>query len=65
MTQPTTKPCASEQVSCDQEYQKFVDSVACYCHCEHPHPKPCDGVLAGGVCDELVSEPDFTMDELD
>lgn len=32
------------------DYQAFVEDVAKYCRCSHG---PCDGVLAGGMCDEL------------
>ena len=49
----------------DPAYQQFVEESVKYCHCQAPHPRPCDGVLAGGCCDELTSEPDFTMDDLD
>lgn len=49
----------------DAAYQAFVDECAKHCVCERPHPCPCDGVLAGGLCDEMTNEPDFTMDDLD
>lgn len=32
------------------EYQAFVETAAKHCRCSHG---PCDGVLAGGMCDEL------------
>lgn len=35
----------------DEEYQKFVDSMIPHCRCSHD--KPCDGLLAGGICDNL------------
>jgi hypothetical protein len=35
----------------DPEYQKFVESMVPHCHCAERH-RPCDGVLAGGLCDE-------------
>ena len=40
-----------------EEYAKFVDSMLKYCHCCRGN-RPCDGVLAGGVCDG-VKEDDF------
>lgn len=39
------------------EYDKFVESMVPHCQCENP---PCDGVLAGGICDtpnRELSEP--------
>lgn len=33
-----------------EEYQWFVAETAKFCHCAEQH-KPCDGVLAGGICD--------------
>jgi hypothetical protein len=47
------------------EYQQFVEEMAKLCRCYHPNQKPCDGVLAGGLCDLAGHEPDFTMDELE
>lgn len=41
----------------DAEYEKFVQSMLPYCHCEE-HYRPCDGVLAGGICDDIHDEPD-------
>lgn len=32
------------------EYQQFVESMVPHCHC-HGQYRPCDGVLAGGMCD--------------
>ena len=42
----------------DPDYQAFVAEQVKHCRCSH---KPCDGVLAGGPCDEL----DLTEDEED
>lgn len=33
-----------------EEYQKFVESMVPHCRCEFD--QPCDGVLAGGPCDQ-------------
>jgi hypothetical protein len=32
-----------------EEYQKFLDEMSEFCFCEYD--KPCEGVLAGGLCD--------------
>lgn len=32
------------------DYQKFLESCNAYCRCLYG---PCDGVLAGGLCDGL------------
>jgi len=37
----------------DPEYQAFVDKLAQVCKCSHD--KPCDGLLAGGMCDNIQS----------
>lgn len=36
----------------DEEYYKFVESMVPHCRCT-AQPRPCDGVLAGGLCDNL------------
>ncbi len=35
------------------EYQAFLESCAKECRCTH---SICDGVLAGGLCDELIED---------
>ena len=35
------------------DYAAFVETMAKHCHCEPPSARPCDGVLAGGLCDEM------------
>lgn len=40
-----------------EEYQKFVASMVQYCHCGERH-RPCDGVLAGGICDGIKDDRD-------
>ena len=40
-----------------EEYQKFIESMVPLCHCS-PRNKPCDGVLAGGVCDGINDDSD-------
>lgn len=49
----------------DPEYHKWVAEQTKYCRCEAPWPCPCDGVLAGGICDGMIDEPDYTMDDLE
>ncbi len=48
------------------EYQQFVSEMAKHCDCAERF-KPCDGVLAGGVCDQIKDErdepPQFDNDE--
>ncbi len=41
----------------DPEYQAFVDSQAKHCHCSRDCP--CDGVLAGGFCDDMTDDHDY------
>jgi hypothetical protein len=38
------------------EYAAFVESMVPFCHCARM--RPCDGVLAGGMCDD-IQEDDF------
>lgn len=40
------------------EYQKFVEEMARECKCEPPGERPCDGILAGGLCDMRGNEPE-------
>lgn len=35
----------------DPEYQAWVESMAQHCRCSND--RPCAGVLAGGLCDDL------------
>lgn len=39
-----------------EEYQRFVASMVQHCHC-HERLSPCDGVLAGGICDWQTNDP--------
>lgn len=36
-----------------EDYQKFVESMVEHCHCMPYGNRPCDGVLAGGLCDDM------------
>ena len=52
----------------DPAYQEYVNKCAEHCTCEPPHQRPCDGVLAGGMCDQMfedisLNEPDTDMSE--
>ena len=39
------------------EYQAFVESMVPFCHCSERN-RPCDGVLAGGLCDGINDDED-------
>jgi hypothetical protein len=41
------------------EYAAFVESMVQYCHCEPFDLRPCDGVLAGGLCDGAKERDEF------
>lgn len=47
MTFGKDDPCDSE------EYQRFISEQAAHCRCTRG---PCDGVLAGGQCDEWIDD---------
>lgn len=55
MNQPAQQP---EDPYLCEAYQKFVESMVPHCHCAERY-RPCDGVLAGGVCDGIKDEPDW------
>jgi hypothetical protein len=46
-----------------EEYQKFVESMVEFCDCEPSSERPCDGVLAGGPCDQKVDNKDWLDEE--
>jgi hypothetical protein len=46
------------------EYQKFVATMVQHCNCASRY-RPCDGVLAGGVCDNMQDEPEDYEDRED
>lgn len=50
---------AFDQEAYERDYQTFVESMVPHCHCDRD--RPCDGVLAGGLCDGIRDDP---MDEL-
>lgn len=42
------------KIQCDNpEYQKLVDELSTKCHCTPPSQRPCEGLLAGGPCDDM------------
>lgn len=43
-----------------EEYARFVESMVPYCHCSSRNC-PCDGVLAGGLCDGLTEDESETI----
>lgn len=45
-----------------EAYEKFVESMVPHCHCRE-QDRPCDGVLAGGICDDIQDEPEAHEDE--
>ncbi len=40
------------EITDSPEYQDFVESMVPFCRCTG-HNRPCDGVLAGGLCDNI------------
>lgn len=46
----------------DADYQSFVNSMAQHCRCASSY-RPCDGVLAGGPCDEIGGEESLDEEE--
>lgn len=38
-----------------EDYVRFVESMVPRCHCSERY-RPCDGVLAGGLCDGMDDE---------
>ena len=40
-----------------EEYARFVEGMIPHCRCSERY-RPCDGVLAGGLCDGLSDERD-------
>lgn len=60
MLKPDPNPSGDPYQS--EEYQRFVDSMMPLCHCAERY-RPCDGVLAGGVCDGIKDERDEPNDD--
>jgi len=48
----------------DSDYAAFVEIMADKCHCD-PELRPCDGCLAGGLCDDIHREEDYELGAFD
>lgn len=48
---------ATPDITEDEKYAAFVESMIPHCHCADQY-KPCDGVLAGGLCDNMGNDPE-------
>lgn len=46
----------------DPEYQAFVEGQRKHCGCDDRYC-PCDGVLAGGMCDDIHDDSHFDEDD--
>jgi hypothetical protein len=49
----------------DPSYQAFVLEMTLRCHCTPESDRPCDGLLAGGLCDDLHLGPREACDGFD
>lgn len=47
----------SGDMESDPEYQAFVEGQRKYCRCSDRYA-PCEGVLAGGMCDNMQDASD-------
>lgn len=61
-TSPHYKPAGPENPFESEEYDRFVESMVPHCHCRESN-RPCDGVLAGGICDDIKDEPESEDDD--
>ena len=41
----------------DPDYQKFAEEMAVKCRCFPLSDRPCAGLMAGGLCDQLGTDP--------
>ena len=48
----------------DEHYEKFVQSMVPHCRCAERH-RPCDGVLACGICDDMQDDESNRWEEDD
>ena len=60
----TMQPKVAEGPFNTAEYQAFIDSMVPFCHCADKY-RPCDGVLAGGLCDDQQDDDPPHEYELD
>ena len=49
----------------DPSYQDLVAELAKHCTCTPASDRPCDGLLAGGLCDDLHLDPREACDGID
>ena len=49
----------------DPSYQALVQELATKCTCTPESDRPCAGLLAGGLCDDLHMEREITDEEDD
>lgn len=54
---PHRKPNMEADPFETEAYQAFVESMIPHCRCRESY-RPCDGVLAGGICDGIEDEPE-------
>lgn len=65
MTNPQQNPDAHgvfEDPSQDPNYQRWIEELAKHCRCSCG---PCDGLMSGGICDEIVDPERDRDDDLD
>ena len=41
-----------DEMTRDPLYQAWLDELAKFCTCTPPSERPCDGLMAGGECDD-------------
>ena len=49
----------------DEAYQRFMESMTERCRCTPEGNRPCDGVLAGGLCDDEHPDLEIQPDDPD
>ena len=54
-----------DNMSDDPSYQDFVAELAKECTCTPESARPCSGLLAGGLCDDLHMEREITDEDDD
>jgi hypothetical protein len=59
--QPTTEAYVNPYDT--PEYQQFISDMVKHCRCSHD--RPCDGLLAGGLCDNIQRIEDDDPDQDD
>lgn len=60
---PSSQAAGYETPQDDPEYQKMVEELAKQCTCQPQHLRPCDGLMAGGLCDELDLRDPYESEE--